>query len=52
MPYFSLRVERRQGYFKANYYGKRCVMIPRAEVERFIRGEIDFSKPPRPMDEK
>jgi hypothetical protein len=37
---------RRQGYFKANYFGKRCAMIPRAEVERFIRGEIDFSKPP------
>jgi hypothetical protein len=44
---------RRQGYFKANYYGKRCVMIPRAEVERFIRGEIDFSKPPvKREDEK
>jgi hypothetical protein len=37
---------RRQGYLKCSYYGKRCVMIPRAEVERFIRGEIDFSKPP------
>jgi hypothetical protein len=37
---------RREGYIKARYFGKRCVMIPRSEVERFIRGEIDFSGPP------
>jgi hypothetical protein len=37
---------RREGYFKANYFGRRSVMIHRSEVERFIRGEIDFSKPP------
>jgi hypothetical protein len=43
---------RRQGYLKANYFGRRSVMIHRSEVERFIRGEIDFSKPPEPRGEK
>jgi hypothetical protein len=38
---------RREGYIKGSYFGKRSVMIARSEVERFIRGEIDFSKPPK-----
>jgi hypothetical protein len=42
---------RRQGYLKCCYYGKRSVMIPRAEVERLARGEIDFSKPPEKREE-
>jgi hypothetical protein len=37
---------RRAGYIKGRHFGRRTVMIPRIELERFIRGEIDFSKPP------
>jgi hypothetical protein len=43
---------RRAGYIKGRYFGRRCVMITRAEVERFIRGEIDFSKPPEGKEKK
>jgi hypothetical protein len=37
---------RREGYIKGRHFGRRCVMIPRAELERFIRGEIDFDTKP------
>ncbi|MDR1287116.1 MAG: helix-turn-helix domain-containing protein [Treponema sp.] len=37
---------RREGYLEAARFGKRTVMFRRAEVERLVRGEIDFSKPP------
>jgi hypothetical protein len=43
---------RREGYLKGSYFGKRSVMIHRSEVERFIRGEIDFSKPPAGKEKK
>jgi hypothetical protein len=36
---------RREGYIKGRHFGSRCVMIPRSELERFIRGEIDFPPP-------
>jgi hypothetical protein len=37
---------RRAGYIKGRHFGRRTVMIPRIELERFIRGEIDFYTPP------
>jgi hypothetical protein len=43
---------RRAGYIKGRYFGRRCVMITRAEVERFIRGEIDFYTPPQGKEKK
>jgi hypothetical protein len=38
---------RREGYLEASRFGRRAVMFRRAEVERLIRGEIDFSRPPK-----
>jgi hypothetical protein len=44
---------RRAGYIKARHFGRRTVMIPRIELERFIRGEIDFyTPPPGPKEEE
>jgi excisionase family DNA binding protein len=42
---------RREGYLEAARFGRRSVMFRRAEVERLVRGEIDFSRPPRKKGE-
>ncbi|MDR1239026.1 MAG: helix-turn-helix domain-containing protein [Treponema sp.] len=42
---------RREGYLEAARFGKRSVMFRRAEVERLVKGEIDFSKPPKKRKE-
>jgi hypothetical protein len=43
---------RRLGFLNAAHFRTQCAMIPRTEVERFIRGEIDFSKPPAKKGEQ
>jgi excisionase family DNA binding protein len=42
---------RREGYLEAARFGRRSVMFRRAEVERLVRGEIDFSRPPEKKGE-
>jgi excisionase family DNA binding protein len=40
----------REGYLRAARFSPRCVMIPRAELERYEKGEI--FPPPGPKGEK